>query len=62
MIVKKLDHKTATIELDLEAVEFIADYLPQGDGFTFDWRNKVYVPMLRKHDAAMGDPWGGDPQ
>ena len=41
-----------TVELDLESVEFIADELPTGDGFTRDWKHHVLAPLLRDLDES----------
>ncbi len=53
MKVFSIGAKTVTVTLDLEAVEFIADELPNNDGFTKDWRefilNKMY--SLREDDG-----------
>lgn len=35
-----------TVELDWDSVEFIALEMPQNDGFTRDWWNDIYKPML----------------
>lgn len=40
-------HRAALVELDFDSVEFIALELPQGDGFTRDWWNDVYLPMVK---------------
>lgn len=38
---------SAHLHLAFEDVEFIALELPQGDGFTRDWWNDIYLPMVR---------------
>ena len=35
------------IHLEFQDVEFIALELPQGDGFTRDWWNDIYLPMVK---------------
>ena len=40
----------AEVILDFESVEFIALELPQRDGFTRDWWNDVYMPMVKQRE------------
>lgn len=39
--------RDAIVALDFDSVEFIAMELPQGDGFTRDWWNDIYLPMVK---------------
>ena len=45
-----------SVDLEFDAVEFIALDLPQNDGFTRDWWRYVYLPMvkLREERGAEG--------
>lgn len=46
---------TVTVTLDLESVQFIAEELPQRDGFTREWYRAVVDPLLAEHEQAMRD-------
>lgn len=47
-----------SVDLDFDAVEFIALELPQRDGFTRDWWQHVYMPMVKLREEEAADAEG----